>query len=113
MQNREFEGTGGLTISGRSLNQPARNFPVSVSQRAPDRQAPPPSCLSSQWPAGATPRRKSLTKRPWPIIDTENSQQKFVSGPRSLTDMGLECRLLGDKRTSNSGDWMSAFSRGC
>ncbi len=50
-------------------------------------------------------------KHPRPIIDPENFQQEFAPGPRSLTDMGLECRLLGDKRTSNSGGWMSACSQ--
>ncbi len=59
----------------------------------------------------ATRRRKSPPKCPRAVIDPENSQQEFASGPRSLTDMGLECLLLGVKQTSIFGGWMSAFSQ--
>ena len=56
-------------------NQSARDAPVSASARAPDRQAPPPSRLLLQWPAGAILRRKSPTKHPRAIIGSENFQK--------------------------------------
>ncbi len=47
-------------------NQPARNVPVSVSKRTPDRQAPLIIMPAAALACGATPRRKSPTKRPCP-----------------------------------------------
>ena len=55
-------------------------------------------------------RRKSPMKRPRAIIGLAYFRQKFVSGPRLLTNRASECPLLGVKRKSISGGWMSACS---
>ncbi len=73
----------------------ARRVPVCVSKRVPDRQAPPPSRITLQWPAGATPWRKSPTKHPCAIIDSLYSEKKFTSGPRLLTDIGARMSAAG------------------
>ncbi len=85
----------GVALGGHGVG--AGRVPVSVSKRAPDRQAPPPSCLPLQRLAEQPPGEKVRRSTRGLLSARRIFQKKFASRPRSLTDIGARMSAAGGK----------------
>ena len=90
----------GVALGGHGVG--ARRVPVSVSKRTPDRQAPPPSRLSFQWPAEQPPGEK-VQRSTRGHYRLGKFPGEFAPGPRSLTDIGARMSPVGGKAEVDFG----------